>query len=104
MERNEPLLIAASHFWSDGLNAFLFKNGPMTITRADVVMLTGLNVSESISPFRVFEQTSHKLHPKECGGWTGYVSGHTKTRTIGEREHKAFLNMWLEKSFFVELV
>lgn len=100
MERNEPLLIAASHFWSDALNAFLFRNGPMTITRDDVVMITGLNITEPISPFRMFEQTSHKLHPTEPGGWTGNVSRHTKIGPIGEREHKAFLSMWLEKFIF----
>jgi len=100
LERNEPLLIAASHFWSDALNVFLFRNGPMTITRADVVMITGLNITESISTFRIFDQTSHKLHSKEHGGWSGYVSRHTKIGSIGEREHTTFLNMWLEKFIF----
>lgn len=45
MERNEPLVIAASYFWSDALNAFLFGHGPMTPTLADVVLLTGLDIS-----------------------------------------------------------
>lgn len=46
IDRNEPLLAAASYFWSEALNAFLFGHGPMTPTLADVLMLTGLNVTE----------------------------------------------------------
>ena len=40
MHRNESLLIAASYFWSDTLNAFVFGHGPASPTLADVVMLT----------------------------------------------------------------
>jgi hypothetical protein len=28
--KNESLLIAASHFWSNGANAFFFSHGPMS--------------------------------------------------------------------------
>ena len=42
MERNNSLLIDASYFWSNALNAFIFGHGPMTITLADVYMLIGL--------------------------------------------------------------
>jgi hypothetical protein len=45
MPRNECLLIAASYFLSNALNAFLFGHGPMTPTLADVPVLTGLDVS-----------------------------------------------------------
>jgi len=93
LERNEPLLIAASHFWSDALNVFLFRNGPMTITRADVVMITGLNITESISTFRMFDQTSHKLHLKEHGGWTGYVSRHQNIKLCWKTNMSKF---WFE--------
>jgi hypothetical protein len=34
--KNENLLIAACHFWSNGVNAFLFGHGPMSPTLADV--------------------------------------------------------------------
>jgi hypothetical protein len=34
--KNENLLIAACHFWSNGSNAFLFGHGPMSPTLADV--------------------------------------------------------------------
>jgi hypothetical protein len=37
--KNENLLIAACHFWSNGVNAF-FDHGPMSPTLADVYMIT----------------------------------------------------------------
>ena len=45
MERNKSLLIASSYFWSDTLNAFVFGHGPASPTLADVLMLTGLDIS-----------------------------------------------------------
>ena len=51
MIRNEPMLISASYFWSDALNAFMFNHGPMTPTLLDVMMLTSLNVHASDRPF-----------------------------------------------------
>ena len=71
MERNEPLLISASHFWSDTINAFIFGHGPMTITLADVFMLTGLNITGPLKLYDLLNKVSHKLHKiKECSGWT----------------------------------
>jgi hypothetical protein len=46
--KNEDLLIAASHFWTNGVNAFHFGHGPMSPTLADVYMITGLDISGSI--------------------------------------------------------
>jgi hypothetical protein len=43
--KNEDLLIAACHFWSNGVNAFLFGHGPMSPTLADVYMITGLDIT-----------------------------------------------------------
>ena len=48
MEKNDSLLIAASYFWSNALNAFVFGHGSMTITLADVYMLTGLRITGSM--------------------------------------------------------
>ena len=48
IERNDALLISISYFWSNALNAFVFCHGPMTITLADVYMLTGLRITGSI--------------------------------------------------------
>ena len=48
MERNDSLLISASYFWSHTLNAFIFCHGPMTITLADVYMLTNHRITRSM--------------------------------------------------------
>jgi hypothetical protein len=50
--KNESLLIAASHFWSNGGNAFLFGHGPMSPTLADVYMITGLRVTGTVYPYK----------------------------------------------------
>jgi len=49
MDRNESLLFAASYFWSDTLNAFMFGHGPASPTLVDELMLTGLDVSTADS-------------------------------------------------------
>ena len=60
MHRNESLLIAASYFWSDTLNAFVFGHDPASPTLADVLMLTGLEyplpiVVTSLTPHLVLK-------------------------------------------------
>jgi hypothetical protein len=98
MSRNESLLIVASYFWSDALNVFIFGHGPMTPTSADVLLLTGLDIS---SPNTLFSycgvKPSHRLKTKNVGGWAGYITEHMKDGTVSDREHVAFLTMWLEK-------
>jgi hypothetical protein len=94
------MLIAASHFWLDTLNAFLFGHGPMTPTLADVLMLTGLNVSAPDSAYSLLTKPSHWLETKNVGGWKGYIEHHARTGLVNDREHTAFLNMWLEKFIF----
>ncbi|RLN40972.1 hypothetical protein C2845_PM01G49580 [Panicum miliaceum] len=71
MEKNEPFVIAASYFWSDALNAFLFGHGPMTPTLADVLMLTGLDISSPDTPFDYLIKPTHRLEKKGIGGWKG---------------------------------
>ena len=100
MVRNEPILISASFFWSDALNAFMFGHGPMAPTLLDVIMLTGLNTHASDRPFRLLEKVSFKIETKSIGGWKEYISKNMKTRSVSAREHTAFLNMWLEKFIF----
>jgi hypothetical protein len=58
--KNEDLLIAACHFWSNGINAFLFCHDPMSPTLADVYMITGLDISGSVHPlgFQRFHKTN----------------------------------------------
>jgi hypothetical protein len=34
--KNENLLIADCHFWSNGVNAFLFGHGPMSVEEGKI--------------------------------------------------------------------
>jgi len=102
MEKNDSLLISASYFWSNALNAFVFGHGPMTITLADVYMLTGLNVTGSVQPYEYFSARSKKLAKiSDCTGWASYILNHIRDESnVSEREYVAFLNMWLERFVF----
>jgi hypothetical protein len=101
MSQNESLLIAASYFRSDALNAFLFVHGSIAPTLADVLLLTGLDISSSDIPFsRRNDKPPHQPKTKNIGGWSGYIAEHKKEGTVGHWEHVAFLNMWLEKFVF----
>jgi hypothetical protein len=101
MSWNESLLIVASYFWTDALNTFLFGHGPMAPTLADILLLTGLDVSSLDILFSSRnDKPSHQLKTKNIGGWFSYIVEHKKEGTMGHREHVAFLNMWLEKFVF----
>jgi hypothetical protein len=39
MEKNASMMIAATYFWSDTFNAFMFGHGPAAPSLADVYML-----------------------------------------------------------------
>ena len=100
MERNDSLLISASYFWSNTLNAFIFCHGPMTITLADVYMLTVLRITGPIQPYDFLSASSKKLAKiSDRTGWASYILNHIGDgSTVAEREHVAFLNMWLVKA------
>ena len=102
MERNDSLLNSASYFWSNALNAFVFGHGPMTITLADVYMLTGLRITRSMQPYEYLSVGSNKLAKiADCTGWGSYILNHVGDGSvISEREYVAFLNMWLERFIF----
>ena len=95
MERNDSLLISASYFWSNTLNAFVFGHGPMTITLADVYMLTGLRIIGSMQSYDFLSAGSKKLAKiSDYTGWASYIVNHIRDgSTVVEREHVAFLNM-----------
>ena len=103
MERNDLLLISTSYFWSNTLNAFVFCHGPMTITLANIYMLTGLRITGSMQPYDFLSARSKKLAKiSDCIGWASYILNYIGDGSIvDEREHVAFLNMWLENSSFV---
>jgi hypothetical protein len=73
----------------------------MTLTLADVLLLTGLDISSSDTLFSYRGvKPSHRLETKNVGGWAGYITEHMKDGTVSDGEHVAFLNMWLEKFVF----
>jgi len=73
MERKESMLIAASYFWSDTFNAFIFGHGPASPTLADVVMLTGLDVATADNGYLFGRKAKHKVETCNIGGWSGYI-------------------------------
>ena len=74
----------------------------MTITLADVYMLTGLRIIGSMQPYEYLSAGSKKLAKiSDCSGWVGYTLNHIEDgSTVSEREHVAFRNIWLERFVF----
>jgi hypothetical protein len=100
MEKNESMMIAAAYFWSDTFNAFMFDHGPTSPTLADVLMLTGLDIS-TVDDGGIFNQKpKHKVDTRNIGGWSGYIQKYRQTGSVGQREQTIFLNMWLDKFIF----
>jgi len=97
MERNESLLIAASYFWSDTLNAFVFGHGPASPTLADVLILTGLDISTADNSHLFDNKPSSKVETRAIGSWSRYIQKYWKIGSVGEREQAIFLNMWFDK-------
>lgn len=60
MQKDEPILVVASYFWSDALNAFMFGDGPVAPSLLDVYMLTGLDITSSVSLFHLESVNKHK--------------------------------------------
>jgi hypothetical protein len=73
--KNEDLLIAACHFWSNGVNAFLFGHVPMSPTLADVYMITGLDISGSVHPWD-FRGSTRQTGVKPVSGYKFYIQNH----------------------------
>ena len=91
MERNESLLIAALYFWSDTLNVFLFGHGPASPTLADVLILTGLDISTAVDSHMYDRKTQRKVETRNIGGWSGYIQKYQRTRPVGQMEHPKYV-------------
>jgi len=100
MHRNESLLIAASYFLSDTLNAFIFGHDPTSPTLADVLMLIGLDVSTADSSHIFDTMPSAKVETRSIGCWSGYIQKYRRTGPVNIKEQTTFLNMWLDKFVF----
>jgi hypothetical protein len=97
--KNENLLIAAWHFWSNGVNAFLFGHCSMSPTPADVYMITGIDISGSVYPWE-FKGSTRQTGVKSRSGYKSYIQNHMKDAPLSEVEYRAFLNMWLCRFIF----
>jgi hypothetical protein len=73
MEKNELMLIAASYFWSDTFNAFIFGHGLASPTLADVIMLTGLDVATTDDGQLFGRKAEFKVETRNIGDWSGYI-------------------------------
>ncbi len=93
-------MAAATYFWSNAINAFLFNQGPMTPTLIDIIMITGLDVTSSANPMSVNTKNQYDFRTKSIGGWSGYVAAYMGQGSVTPREHVAFLLMWLKKFLF----
>ncbi|BAD87103.1 aminotransferase-like protein [Oryza sativa Japonica Group] len=98
--KDEPLMAAATYFWSNTINAFLFNQGPMTPTLIDITMITGLDVTSSANPMSMNTKNQFDFKTKSIGDWSGYVAAYMGQGSVTPREHVAFLLMWLEKFLF----
>nr|CAD41939.2 OSJNBa0070M12.16 [Oryza sativa Japonica Group] len=98
--KDEPPMAAATYFWSNTLNAFLFNQGPMTPTLLDIIMLTSLDVTSSANPMNLNTKSTFEFKTKSIGGWSGYITAYMGKGPVTPREHVAFLLMWLEKFLF----
>ena len=74
----------------------------MTITLADVYMLTGLRITGSVQPYEYLNASSKRLAKiADYTGWASYILNHVRDESsVSEREYVAFLNMWLERFIF----
>jgi hypothetical protein len=101
MKKNEPLLKAASYFWSSTYNAFIFGHRPMTPTLADIHMLTSLNITGQAHPHSLMVKPSYRFDSTRSRGWSNCIAPHNATgKTVTEREHVPFLKMWLDRYLF----
>jgi hypothetical protein len=100
LAKDEPMLSAASYFWSNTLNAFLFNQGPMTPTLLDITMITGLDITSSANPISLNSKNQFTFKTRSIGGWSGFISLNMGSGPITPKEHAAFLLMWLEKFLF----
>ena len=76
------MMIAASYFWLDTLNAFIFGHGPASPTLADVLMLTGLDIS-TVDDGGIFNwKPKYKVETRNIGGWSGYIQKYQQTGSV----------------------
>jgi len=68
MEKNESMMIAVAYFWSDTFNAFMFGHGPASPSLADVLMLTGLDISTADDGSLFNRKPEHRVDTHNISG------------------------------------
>jgi len=69
-------------------------------TVADVLMLTGLDISTADTAHLFDTKPSAKVETRSIGGWSGYIQKYRRTGPVSVKEQTTFLNMWLDKFVF----
>ena len=72
----------------------------MTPTLLDVYMLTDLNITSSLNLSALDVVPSHKFESKTVGEWKAYIQKYKGRGSVTDREHAAFLMMWLDHFLF----
>jgi hypothetical protein len=98
--KDEPLMAAATYFWSNTINAFLFNQGLMTPILIDITTIISLDGSSLANPMNLNTKNQYDFRTKSIGGWSGYVAAYMGQGSVTPLEHVAFLLMWLEKFLF----
>ena len=68
MEKNESMMTVAAYFWSDTFNTFMFGHGPASPTLADILMLTGLDISTTDDGSLFNQKPEHMVDTHNIGG------------------------------------
>jgi hypothetical protein len=68
MQKNESMMIAAAHFWSDTTNTFMLGHGPSAPTLTDVYMLTGLDISTVDEGSTYGRKAEYRVNTRNIGG------------------------------------
>ena len=76
-------MIAASYFWSDTFNSFIFGHSPASPTLADVLVLTGLDITTADDGGIFNHKTEYKVETRNIGGWSGYIQKYRQTGSVG---------------------
>nr|BAC92385.1 aminotransferase-like protein [Oryza sativa Japonica Group]BAC92552.1 aminotransferase-like protein [Oryza sativa Japonica Group] len=62
--KDEPLMAAATYFWSNTINAFLFNQGLMTPILIDITMIISLDVSSLANPMNLNTKNQYDFRTK----------------------------------------
>ncbi|XP_058748016.1 uncharacterized protein LOC131620851 [Vicia villosa] len=101
LEYNQPMLVAAVHFWDASHNTFHLPCGMVTPTLFDVAAITGLRpTGETFDPNDMDNDTIGFNDSQVT--YTAFIQKHhiTAETTVSDEEHIAFLALWLSRCAF----